>query len=110
MVLKYTTFASLIHNNDKGQVVKSHLKKLKKKGKTVEGLFYIISAQEMCTYYTPTYNEEKGECHLKRDWCPCIHYYFYFIDKDLGLCFVRVPTWLPCRLEIYFNMLHVITG
>ncbi len=103
MVLKYTTFASLIHNNDKGQVVKSHLKKLKKKGKTVEGLFYIISSQEMCTYYTPTYNKEKGECHLERDWCPCIHYYFYFIDKDLGLCFVRVPTWLPCRLEIYFN-------
>jgi len=44
----------------------------------------------MCSYYTPTYNEEKGECQLERDWCPCIHYYFYFIDKDvdLGLCFV----------------------
>jgi hypothetical protein len=21
----------------------------------------------------------------------------------LGLCYVRVPTWLPCRLQIYFN-------
>jgi hypothetical protein len=90
-------------NTDKGHVVKSHLKKLKKKGKTVEGLFYIISTQEMCSHYTPTYDEKKGECRLERDWSPTIHYYFYFIDKELGLCFVRVPTWLPCRLEIYFN-------
>lgn len=29
--------------------------------------------------------------------------YFYFIDQELGLCYVRVPTWLPCHLQIYFN-------
>ena len=33
----------------------------------------------------------------------CLHYYFYFIDEELGLCYVRVPTWLPLRLQIYFN-------
>jgi hypothetical protein len=33
----------------------------------------------------------------------CLHYYFYFIDDQLGLCSVRVPTWLPWRLQIYFN-------
>jgi hypothetical protein len=32
-----------------------------------------------------------------------LHYYFYFIDEELGLCYVRVPTWLPCRLPIYCN-------
>ena len=26
-----------------------------------------------------------------------------FIDEELGLCYVRVPSWLPCRLQIYFN-------
>ena len=31
------------------------------------------------------------------------NYYFYFIDEELGLTYVRVPTWLPCRLQIYFN-------
>ncbi|MCK5056619.1 MAG: MarR family transcriptional regulator, partial [Candidatus Aminicenantes bacterium] len=88
---------------DKGKLIKDKLTKLKKKGKVVEGLFYIISCQEMCSCYKPSYDEKKGECYLERDWCPCIHYYFYFIDKDLGLCHVRVPTWLPCRLQIYFN-------
>lgn len=33
----------------------------------------------------------------------CLHYYFYFIDEQLGLCYLRVPTWLPCRLQFYFN-------
>lgn len=23
--------------------------------------------------------------------------------KNWGYCYVRVPTWLPCRLQIYFN-------
>ena len=33
----------------------------------------------------------------------CLHYYFYFIDEDLGLCYVRVPTWCPFRLQFYCN-------
>jgi hypothetical protein len=33
----------------------------------------------------------------------CLHYYFYFIDPDLGLCYLRVPTWCPFRLQCYYN-------
>ena len=29
--------------------------------------------------------------------------YSYFIDEELGLCYVRVPTWCPFRLQVYFN-------
>jgi hypothetical protein len=25
------------------------------------------------------------------------------IDPDFGLCYVRIPTWLPCRIQIYIN-------
>src|SRR3972149_11173804 len=28
---------------------------------------------------------------------------FYFIHEILGLCYVRVPVWVPFRLQIYFN-------
>ena len=27
----------------------------------------------------------------------------YFIDEELGLCYVRVPTWCPFRLQVYCN-------
>ncbi|OGO41501.1 MAG: hypothetical protein A2W36_03845 [Chloroflexi bacterium RBG_16_58_14] len=30
-------------------------------------------------------------------------YYFYFMDEQLGLCYLRVPTWCPFRLQFYFN-------
>ena len=36
----------------------------------------------------------------------CATYYFYLMDEELGLIYARVPTWLPCRLQIYFNGHH----
>jgi len=39
-----------------------------------------------------------------------VPYYFYFIDEELGLCYVRVPTWLPLRLLIYFNGHNLLAG
>jgi hypothetical protein len=86
-----------------GDMAKAELTKIKKRGQTVEGLFYIISCKELCSYYRPRYNEMTGDCYLEKKWAPCLHYYFYFIDRQLGLCYVRVPTWLPCTLEVYFN-------
>ncbi len=32
-----------------------------------------------------------------------LHYYFYFIDEQLGLCYLRVPTWCPFGLQFYVN-------
>ncbi|MCF2941933.1 MarR family transcriptional regulator, partial [Paenibacillus alkaliterrae] len=37
------------------------------------------------------------------DTSKCLHYYFYFIDPDFGLCYLRVPTWCPFRLQFYMN-------
>ena len=31
--------------------------------------------------------------------------YFYFIDKYFGLCYLRVPTWSPFRLQ-YFDLFN----
>jgi len=38
----------------------------------------------------------------------CLHDYFYFIDEQFGLCYVRMPTWAPFRLQIYFNGHHLL--
>ena len=29
--------------------------------------------------------------------------YFYFIDAELGLIYLRVPAWAPFRLQFYCN-------
>jgi len=67
------------------------------------GLVAILSAMERCATYKPWYNKSTGETYLKPDEGRCLHYYFYFIDEELGLCYVRVPTWCPFRLQVYFN-------
>jgi hypothetical protein len=67
------------------------------------GLVCVFSAMEPCSTYKPWHNKETGKTYLRPDDGKCLHYYFYFIDEELGLCYVRVPTWLPCRLQIYFN-------
>ena len=67
------------------------------------GLVTIFSTMEPCATYQPWHNKQTGKTYLKPDDGKCLHYYFYFIDEELGLTYVRVPTWLPCRLQIYFN-------
>lgn len=67
------------------------------------GLVCIFSAMEPCSTYQPWHDKQSGKTYLRPDDGKCLHYYFYFIDDELGLCYVRVPTWLPCRLQIYFN-------
>ena len=34
----------------------------------------------------------------------------YFIDQELGLGYVRVPTWCPFRLQVYLNGHHWLAG
>ena len=67
------------------------------------GLVHIFSAMETCWTFEPWHNKETHKTYLKSDSGKCIHYYFYFIDPELGLCYVRVPTWAPFRLQVYFN-------
>ena len=61
------------------------------------GLVCIFSAMEPCSTYKPWHNKQTGKTYLLPDDGKCLHYYFYFIDQELGLCYVRVPTWLPCQ-------------
>jgi len=67
------------------------------------GLVHIFSAMEACSSYRPWYDKPKQQAHLKSTPGKCLHYYFYFIDEQFGLCYVRVPTWAPFRLQVYFN-------
>lgn len=67
------------------------------------GLVHVISASEACESYRPWHDKASGKTFLKPDSGKCLHYYFYFIDEKLGLCYLRVPTWAPFRLQFYCN-------
>lgn len=67
------------------------------------GLVHIFSAMEPCQTYKPWHDKQTHKTFLRAADGKCLHYYFYLIDEDFGLCYVRVPTWCPFRLQIYFN-------
>ena len=67
------------------------------------GLVHIFGAMEACSSYRPWHDKVTGKTYLKPDSSKCTTYYFYFMDEQLGLCYLRVPTWCPFRLQFYFN-------
>jgi len=67
------------------------------------GLVHILSAMEMCPSFDPWHDKGTHKTFLRYKEAKCLHYYFYFIDLEWGLCYLRVPTWAPFRLQFYFN-------
>jgi hypothetical protein len=74
------------------------------------GLVHIFSAMETCPSFQPWYDKPTGKTRLKPTQGRCLHYYFYFLDEEFGLCYVRVPTWAPFRLQVYFNGHNWLAG
>ena len=67
------------------------------------GLVHVISAMEACDAYKPWHDKQTHKTFLLPDSGKCLHYYFYFMDAELGLVYLRVPTWSPFRLQFYCN-------
>ena len=90
-------------------VAKSHIRKedivtraLKRRGDH-PGLVHVISAMETCDSYRPWHDKATHRNLVKPAGGKCLHDYFYFIDAEPGLIYLRVPTWAPFRLPFYCN-------
>lgn len=65
------------------------------------GLVHVFSAMEPCRTYRVAKNGDRT--WLVADGGKGKHYYFYFIDPELGLVFFKVATWAPFSIAFYFN-------
>jgi hypothetical protein len=74
------------------------------------GLVHIFSAMEPCSSFRPWHDKKTGKTFLRGETAKCLHYYFYFILEEWGLCYLRVPTWAPFRLQFYFNGHHYLAS
>jgi hypothetical protein len=74
------------------------------------GLVPIFAALEPCAAFTPWHDKTTGKTTLRYKDGKCLHYYFYLIDEEFGLCYLRVPTWAPFRLQFYCNGHNWLTG
>jgi len=77
-------------------------KQIEKRGKQ-PGLIAILSCLELDNSFDIYRNKETQKLELVSRKRKCLHIYYYFIDKDLGLCFFRIQTFFPFKTTIYFN-------
>ena len=68
-----------------------------------DGIVCILSAMESCSCFKVGKNRQKGFLELEWSGGKCLHYYVYIMDPDYGLCYLRIPTWAPFRLQFYCN-------
>jgi hypothetical protein len=87
----------------KEDVVAKVLQRRTQEGRSAHGLVHIISAMEACEAYQPWHHKRTGKNTLQPRSGKCLHYYFYFLDPEFGLIYLRVPTWAPFRLQFYCN-------
>ena len=122
-IFDYPEFASMLRDRVRGRaaelavqagieiehIAKSHVRKEEVVAKVLEkrgehpGLVHVISAMEACDCYQRWHDKTTHKNFVRPDSGKCLHYYFYFMDADLGLIYLRVPTWAPFRLQFYCN-------
>ena len=77
-------------------------KELEKRG-SKPGLVHIFSQLELCNTYDPWHDKQTHKTYFKAAQTKRLVYYIYFVDKTLGLCYIKVPTVAPFGLMFYFN-------
>jgi len=88
----------------------NHIANIIKERGNHPGLVHIFSALEPCPAFKSWHNKKTHRNYLIYDSGKCLHYYFYFIHQHLGLCYIRVPTWAPFRLQFYFNAHNLLAS
>jgi hypothetical protein len=68
-----------------------------------EGLICVISTLEMGPSIEVKYNNETGKLEPKNGQRKCLHYYFYYLDKEFGFMHVKLQSWFPFTIQVYVN-------
>ena len=88
--------------DDKGEIAKQHLAQFEKKS----GVVLIGKAQEKTSAFQGKRADKadgKVWFNYSRRKVYVTHYYFYILDEDFGLGFIKVCTYLPFEVKVCFN-------
>jgi hypothetical protein len=75
---------------------------LRREGVT-SGLVCVLSCVEPCQSFQIQWNSPTKHIDLASKLRKCLHWYFYFMDPMLGLCHVRIQSWLPFTVHVCIN-------
>jgi len=70
---------------------------------TREGLVAVLSSVEPCRTWKMRGNHETKRLEPRLEWGQCLHLYFYFVHRDVGLMHLRLQTWFPFLVHVGLN-------
>jgi len=68
-----------------------------------EGVVCVLSCVEPCRSFDIHRDRETKSIDLVKAYRKCKHWYVYFVDSLLGLCHVRIQSWLPFTVHVCVN-------
>jgi hypothetical protein len=68
-----------------------------------EGLVCVFSVLEPCRSFAIQSNREMRRLEVVQRQRKCLHFYFYFMDREFGLMHVRLQSWFPFSIQVYVN-------
>jgi len=78
-------------------------KEIQKENGLKEGLICILSQVEPCYSFNVKGNYQTQKLEIIHDYRKCLHYYFYYYDREFGFMHVRLQSWFPFPIQIYIN-------
>ncbi len=67
------------------------------------GLISAFSVTELCRTMTVKPNHQTKKLEIISKNTKCKHYYLYYNDLEFGWMFLKIQTWFPYNVQIYFN-------
>jgi len=74
-------------------------RKIAEKDNIKKGLVCVLGCVEPSRSFKVGPNRETKKLELRAADRPCLHVYFYHIDREFGLMHLRLQTWLPSTIQ-----------
>lgn len=72
-----------------------------RRDQVAEGLVAVLCVQETCRTVKLAHGKERPRLVFAKR--PQRVLYYYFIDREFGLMYIRLETWFPYTIQIYMN-------
>ena len=78
-------------------------KQLAEEAQISEGLVCVLYTLEPCSTFTVRGNRQTQRLEVVRRSTKCLHFYFYYLDRELGFIHIRLQSWFPFQIQVYVN-------
>jgi len=86
-----------------GQSKEALAQEIAAENKLKEGLICVFYTLEPCSTFTVHGNRQTQKLEVVRRGSKCLHFYFYYLDAELGFMHIRLQSWFPFQIQVYVN-------